>query len=86
MKVFIGFIADLREMTLDLYNDLIAEEYKLYRFSMIDLYGEPWNIFIWSLNKVDDVRCSLADWYMGDYQYIAGCEEVTDEYNQYPEA
>ena len=53
---------------------------------MIDLYGEPWNIFIWSLNKVDDVRCSLADWYMGDYQYIAGCEEVTDEYNQYPEA
>jgi len=48
MKVFIGYVDDQREMTLDLYNALIAEEYKLYKFSMIDNYGSPW-IFLYGL-------------------------------------
>jgi len=84
MKVFIGYVDDLREMTLDLYNALIAEEYKLYKFSMIDNYGSPWSIFIWSLHKVDNVLSYLSDVYMGDYMHITSCKEVTDEYQQYP--
>ena len=84
MKVFIQGFPRARKMTLDLYNILIADGFKLYKFSMIDSYGSPRNIFMWSLHEVNNVRSYLADKYAGDYMSIKVCKEVTDEYQQYP--
>ena len=86
MKVFVQGFPRAGKMTLDAYNALVADGFKLYKFSTIDNYGSPWNIFMWSTYKVDDVRSYLADKYAGDYMSIEDCKEVTDEYKQYPEA